>query len=48
MGAIKMVLRFHPLADFVIIAGIHHAVLNPYFAKHFCIMAVVMDLHAAE
>jgi len=48
MGAIHIVLLFHALAVFVIITGLHLAVLNPYFARQFCIVAVRMDFHATE
>jgi hypothetical protein len=48
MGAIHMCLQFLQFTVFVFIAGIDLVVLQPHFARQFCIMAVIMDLCAAE
>ena len=48
MGTINIALQFLHFAVFVFIAGVDLAVLQPHFARTFCIMAVVMDFHAAE
>jgi hypothetical protein len=43
---INMTLWFHPLAVFVVIAGVDLAVLKPKFAKQLRISAGMMDFHA--
>ena len=43
-----MALQFLQFTVFVFIAGVDLAVLQPLFARQFCIMAVVLDFHATE
>jgi hypothetical protein len=43
-----MALWFHPLAVFVVIAGVDLAVLKPHLATQFRIMAGMMDFRATE
>jgi hypothetical protein len=42
MGAITMSLQFLQFTVFVFIAGIDLAVLQPHFARQFCITAIMM------